>query len=89
MPNRCTLHKLSLKDPAAAAADPALAALLRDGWTVISDVPVANHDDPHLMLFLAPPRPTEGSRLSMALSALGIVLGALSCGMWIASVVFG
>ena len=80
-PDRCTLHRLSLNDPEQAAADPALAALLRDGWTVVSDIPIADPGNQHVLLFLAPPRKTETDRMSMAFSLLGVVLGAVGIGM--------
>ncbi len=82
---RCTLHKLPLSDPGKAADDPALALLLRDGWTVISDVPIADRDDPHVLLFLAPPDRSPASR--PWLGVLGVALGAVSVGLWIATLV--
>jgi len=82
---RCTVHKVSLNDPAASARDPALAALFRDGWTVISDIPIADSGDPHILLFLAPPRKTESQRAWWFLSATGAILGAASLALWIAT----
>lgn len=57
--NRCTVMAVDLRDIGRAVADPALASLLREGWTVIATV-VLDADDgagPRLQVILGPPRP--------------------------------
>lgn len=81
--NRCTVHKLDLKDPARAADDPALAALFRDGWTVISDVPISNPKNPHVILFLAPPAERLARIPRSVIALIGFLFGLfISAGLY-------
>ena len=57
----CTVVKLAVTDLSAAAKDPALAALLREGWSVSASVVMApaNGGEVMLQLLLSPPRPAD------------------------------
>ena len=74
---RCTVHSLAVADLDQAAQDPALAALLAEGWTVLATVVVTDDPErgPVLQLLLAPPRDHTVPRV--ALLAAGIVI--LAC----------
>lgn len=77
-----TLLALSLDDPAAAMRDPALTALLNQGWTVAADTvgESAARGRPEWVLMLVPPAPI-GDPATLPRSqrvALGVLLVVLS-----------
>jgi len=80
MAERCTVHRLPVGQLEDAVADPALAALLSEGWDTIGSVVVDAGDGrgPVLHLLLRPPRPTpaQGSAGNAA------VLGSTAVPAW-------
>jgi hypothetical protein len=54
--NRPTLVGLNMEDPLASVRDPALAALLRDGWTISAHIPAERNGRQEWVLLMAPPR---------------------------------
>lgn len=85
---RCTVFRLDLNDAERAADDPALAALMRDGWTVISDIPISDPKEPHVLLFLAPPagrspKLRDFPWSSLVFGMIGLLAG-LSVAAWVA-----
>jgi hypothetical protein len=88
MADRCTVHKLPVDKLEDAAGDPALAALMGEGWEVLASVVVDDGRGPSLHLLLRPPRLTTTSQgkaipwwasalLGAGLTALGVALMAL------------
>ena len=59
MAERCVIHRLPVEKLDDAVGDPALAALLAEGWDVMASVVVDKGDGhgPVLRLLLRPPRP--------------------------------
>ncbi|MBU6287632.1 MAG: hypothetical protein KGS10_05665 [Chloroflexi bacterium] len=56
MSDRCTVHRIDLRDAARSASDPALAMLVSGGWRVVAHLALAEDDGaPYLLLILAPP----------------------------------
>jgi hypothetical protein len=60
MADRCTVHRLPVDKLEDAAGDPALAALMGEGWEVLASVVVDEGRGPTLHLLLRPPRPDAG-----------------------------
>ena len=76
---RATTVSLSLDDPEQAAQSPALAALLKDGWRVIADLPAQRGDKAELLLVMAPPDEARSVRLPWSVYALitaAVAIGA-------------
>lgn len=93
MAEKCTVYQLSVANLADAAKDPALAALVAEGWGVLGSVVVQGGPggDPELHLLLHPPRQNSfspalvfwvrayfGVQVALALLCLGTVVGCVA-----------
>ena len=72
--DRLTVHFVSLDDPKRSVQDPALAALLEEGWSVVSHFVVERGGVPEIAFVLAPPH--YGEKRSQT-STQAIMFGAL------------
>lgn len=88
MAERCTVHRLPVDKLEGAASDPALAALMGEGWEVLASVVVDDGGGPSLHLLLRPPRLAtvpQGKAVPWWASAL---LGAALTGAGVAVAAF-
>lgn len=81
--DRCTVHRLDLRDVARAASDPGLALLLTTGWRVVAFVPVEEEQGPALVLLLAPPVPVPAppavqTPSGSTTTGVGILVGVIA-----------
>jgi hypothetical protein len=58
-----------------AVDDPALAALLAEGWSVIAPLAVENRGVVQLALIMGPPKPPIGRFASVVMCVAGFVVG--------------
>ena len=70
----CTVVDLAVGDLDRAAADPAFAALIADGWTTVASVVVEEATGPRIRLVMAPPP----VRSRIHTSALAVMAGGLA-----------
>lgn len=59
MKPRCTIHLLDANDLERSTNNPALASLIRDGWSVMANMMVETPTGNRIALILAPPSPQE------------------------------
>lgn len=77
MAERCTVHRLPVDRLEDAASDPALAALMGEGWEVLASVVVDDGGGPSLHLLLRPPRSATAAEGKAAPWWASALLGGL------------
>ena len=79
----CRLYKLDARDLDRAVDDPALTAILRQGWSVVAPVALEDKGVVSVALILAPPPPLDWKRgLLLGLSvAIGSLVGGFLHGV--------
>lgn len=78
MSERLTVHFISLADPKRTVEDPALAALMEKGWTVVSHFVVERAGMPEMAFVLAPPEYEQSrNQLSTKAVMIGSLIGTL------------
>lgn len=82
MNQNCTIVRMDFRNLDQASADPKLAALLADGWTVASSLAIEDGNSMSWVLLLAPPLPKPERRV------MPDVLVGVALVMSVASVVF-
>lgn len=60
----CTLVGISLENPAEAVRDPALTALIGDGWRVVANMATQRGERIEWLLLMAPPEPGVENQVS-------------------------
>ena len=80
---RCTIQLLDATDLERAVDNPALAGLIGEGWTVISNLVVDTPQGNRIALIMAPPRRTD-SRKMLAVIIAAVALQSL-CLAWVLS----
>ncbi len=80
MSERCIIHLLDADDLERSIDSPALAALMADGWTVMSNLVVETPQGQRVALLLSPPKLTKSNKnliltiiLAVALQTAGLV----------------
>ena len=90
MGDRCTVISLAVTSLEDAVKDPALAALMEQGWGVVASVVVqpAGGGEPLLQVVLSPPRPSSVEALPAWVhrTALGLLAAQVLLLAWLASV---
>ena len=84
MEARCRVHRLDTEDLDRAADDPALASLLRDGWTVVAPLVVEDRGRVDIALVLAPPKKRNYLLVcSLIFAGLATICSAFAVGFYL------
>lgn len=74
MSERCIIHLLDADDLERSIDSPALAALMADGWTVMSNLVVETPQGQRVALLLSPPKLEKSNKNIIMSVVLAIVL---------------
>jgi len=73
MKSRCVIHLLDASDLERSIDDPALAALVHDGWSVMSNLVVETPQGNRVALLLAPPIKKQKDNIVFKIAVSSIV----------------